>query len=382
MKQTKDFDIGVIDAPVIAYVDRVLRQAVEASASDIHFEPFDGELRIRYRVDGALLELESPPMNLALSIISRLKVMANLNIAECRVPQDGRVKLEVHGRVVDVRVSTLPTQFGESVVLRILDKAVVNLDLAQLGMPEEVLAGVRACVARPNGIFIATGPTGSGKTTTLYSALREANRVGVKILTAEDPVEYEVDGLMQVSINPAIGLSFAKALRAFLRQDPDMLLVGEVRDLETARIAVQASLTGHVVLTTLHTNDAPGAVTRLVDLGVEPYLVAAALEGVLAQRLVRCICEGCKVEVQADDGDVSCAGKGCERCKGSGYRGRMGLFELMMIDDEIRGLISSGASLQELRGCASRAGMQTLRAAGMQAVADGKTTVDEVLRYT
>jgi type IV pilus assembly protein PilB len=280
--------------PIIRFVNLVLQQAIKDKASDVHFEPFEDQFRIRYRIDGALYEMAPPPRNLAVPVISRVKVLSNMNISETRIPQDGRIKMTIAGRPVDLRVSTLPTQFGESVVLRVLDKSVVNLDLEALSLPDDILQTIRDLVDRPNGIFIVTGPTGSGKTTTLYSALREVNSVETKILTAEDPVEYEIDGIMQVAVNHQVGLDFSRALRAFLRQDPDKIMVGEIRDLETAQIAVQASLTGHVVLSTLHTNDAPGAVTRLIDMGLEPFLISASLEAILAQRLVRRICRSCR----------------------------------------------------------------------------------------
>ena len=288
LSDLEDLDEGQLrnqanETPIIRFVNLVLQQAIQDKASDIHFEPFDDVFRIRYRIDGALYEMAPPPKNLAIPVISRIKVISNMNIAERRIPQDGRIKMTIAGRSVDLRVSTLPTQFGESVVLRVLDKSVVNLDLENLSMTEDTMEGIRSLVKRPNGIFIVTGPTGSGKTTTLYSALREVNKPTIKILTAEDPVEYEIDGIMQVSINHQVGLDFASALRSFLRQDPDKIMVGEIRDIETAQIAVQASLTGHVVLSTLHTNDAPGAITRLIDMGLEPFLIAASIEGVLAQ---------------------------------------------------------------------------------------------------
>ncbi|MCC5838762.1 MAG: type II/IV secretion system protein [Opitutales bacterium] len=384
------------DAPVVRLVDVVLRQAIRERASDIHFEPFEDALRIRYRVDGALFAMTPTPRRLAGPVTARIKVLADLNIAERRVPQDGRIKLSVDGRAVDLRVSTLPTQFGESVVLRVLDKSVVNLDLEGLGMPVDILDRVRELAKRPNGIFIVTGPTGSGKTTTLYSALREVNTEDTKILTAEDPVEYEIDGIMQVAMHPGIGLNFATTLRSFLRQDPDKILVGEIRDLETARIAVQASLTGHLVLSTLHTNDAAGAVTRLVDMGVEPYLIAASLEAVLAQRLVRRICSNCRQWYVPDEdtlhrlqitreriGDRKFAyGKGCEQCHGSGYKGRHGLFEMILMSDRLREAISRRASTLELRRLAFEEGTLGLREDGLRGLLDGVTTVDEVLRYT
>jgi type IV pilus assembly protein PilB len=383
-------------APIIRFVDLVLQEAVKAKASDIHFEPFEDQFRIRYRIDGALLEMAPPPKSLASAVIARVKVMSSLNIAEKRIPQDGRIKTIVSGRPIDLRVSTLPTQFGESVVLRILDKSVVNLDLVNLSMQEEVMEGIRDLVNRPNGIFIVTGPTGSGKTTTLYSALREVNTVDVKILTAEDPVEYEIEGIMQVQINHQVGLTFASALRSFLRQDPDTIMVGEIRDLETAQIAVQASLTGHVVLSTLHTNDAPGAVTRLIDMGLEPYLISASLEGILGQRLLRSICKTCRVAYEPDKNVVSMLdvdpleiadkqfyyGRGCSECNRSGYRGRQGLFELMMINDRLRDLITNKAPTLMLKQSAIENGMRTLRDDGLRCIFDGKTTIEEVLKYT
>ena len=322
--------------------------------------------------------------------------MANLNIAENRIPQDGRIKMTISGRPVDLRVSTLPTQFGESVVLRVLDKSVVNLDLEKLSMTDEIMSNIRRLVKLPNGIFIVTGPTGSGKTTTLYSALREVNTVDIKILTSEDPVEYEIDGIMQVQINHQVGLDFARCLRAFLRQDPDKIMVGEIRDLETAQIAVQASLTGHVVLATLHTNDSPGAVTRLMDMGLEPYLIAASLEGVLGQRLVRKICTTCRTAYEPDQELIDRLGvdpieiadkqfyygKGCADCGGSGYRGRQGLFELLLVNDALRDLITNRAPTMVIKQKAVELGMRTLRDDGLRAIFDGATTVDEVLKYT
>ena len=384
------------ETPIIRFVNLVLQQAVRAQASDIHFEPFEEEFKIRYRVDGALYEMSPPPKSLALAVISRIKVIADLNIAEHRIPQDGRIKMTIEGRPVDLRVSTLPTQFGESVVLRILDKSAVNLDLDNLGLPEPVKTGIRDAVRRPNGIFIVTGPTGSGKTTTLYSALREVNEIETKLLTAEDPVEYELEGIMQVPVNHQVGLDFARALRAFLRQDPDKIMVGEIRDIETARIAVQASLTGHVVLSTLHTNDAPGAITRLIDMGLEPFLLSASLEFVLAQRLVRKICPSCKQEFEPKK-DVLAEldlkveeigerkfyfGAGCEDCGQAGYRGRTGLFEMIKVTDAFREMINSGAATLVLRQNAIEQGMRTLREDGIRSIFDGETTVEEVLKYT
>ncbi|GBL42845.1 type IV fimbrial assembly protein PilB [Verrucomicrobiota bacterium] len=383
-------------APIIRFVDLVLQEAVKAKASDIHFEPFEDQFRIRYRIDGSLYEMAPPPKNLASAVIARVKVLSSLNIAERRVPQDGRIKTTIGGRAIDLRVSTLPTQFGESVVLRILDKTVVNLSLDALSMQDDIKEGIRAMVSRPNGIFIVTGPTGSGKTTTLYSALREVNTEDVKILTAEDPVEYEVEGIMQVPINHQVGLTFAAALRSFLRQDPDTIMVGEIRDLETAQIAVQASLTGHVVLSTLHTNDAPGAVTRLIDMGLEPFLISASLEGVLAQRLLRRICKACRTAYEPDKEvigmlDVEALeianrkfyyGKGCPECNRSGYRSRQGLFELMTISDPIRTLITQKAPTLVLKQKAIEVGMRPLREDGLRCIFDGLTTIEEVLKYT
>jgi type IV pilus assembly protein PilB len=383
-------------APIIRFVDLVLQEAVKAKASDIHFEPFEDQFRIRYRIDGSLYEMAPPPKNLASAVIARVKVLSALNIAERRIPQDGRIKTTIGGRAIDLRVSTLPTQFGESVVLRILDKTVVNLSLDALSMQDDIKEGIRAMVSRPNGIFIVTGPTGSGKTTTLYSALREVNTEDVKILTAEDPVEYEVEGIMQVPINHQVGLTFAAALRSFLRQDPDTIMVGEIRDLETAQIAVQASLTGHVVLSTLHTNDAPGAVTRLIDMGLEPFLISASLEGVLAQRLLRRICKGCRTAYEPDKEVINMLdvdpleianrkfyfGKGCPECNRSGYRGRQGLFELMTISDPIRTLVTQKAPTLVLKQKAIEVGMRPLRDDGLRCIFDGLTTIEEVLKYT
>ncbi len=384
------------ETPIIRFVNLVLQQAIRDKASDIHFEPFENQFRIRYRIDGALYEMAPPPKSLALPVISRIKVLANLNIAEQRIPQDGRIKMTISGRPVDLRVSTLPTQFGESVVLRILDKSVVNLDLEKLSMSDDIKENIRRLVRLPNGIFIVTGPTGSGKTTTLYSALREVNTVDIKILTSEDPVEYEIDGIMQVQINHHVGLDFARCLRAFLRQDPDKIMVGEIRDLETAQIAVQASLTGHVVLATLHTNDSPGAVTRLMDMGLEPFLIAASLEGVLGQRLVRRICPVCKTAYEPDQQLIDMLGvdpieiadkqfyfgKGCSECANSGYKGRQGLFELLLVNDALRQLITNKAPTLVLKQKAIELGMRTLRDDGLRAIFDGATTVEEVLKYT
>lgn len=382
--------------PIIRYVDLILDRAVQAQASDIHFEPFEKEFKIRYRVDGALYEMEPPPRHLALPVTSRIKVMSNLNIAERRVPQDGRIQRQIGDKVVDLRVSTLPTQFGESVVLRVLDRSAVKLDLEALQMPPEIHEYILETIEKPNGIFIVTGPTGSGKTTTLYACLNKINTIDSKLLTAEDPVEYEIDGILQVPVNEGIGLTFAKVLRAFLRQDPDRIMIGETRDLETATIAIQASLTGHLVFTTLHTNDSTGAVSRLVDMGVEPFMISASLEGVLAQRLVRRICSRCKTPYEPDEavlgrlgltphdiGDKTFYyGKGCAECNNTGYKGRKGLYELLKVTDPIRTLINEKAPNVVLRQKAMELGMSTLRADGLRCIFDGITTIEEVLKYT
>jgi len=383
-------------APIIKYVDLILDKAVAARASDIHFEPFETEFKIRYRVDGALYEMDPPPFKLALPVISRIKVMSNLNIAERRLPQDGRIQRVINGRQVDLRVSTLPTAFGESVVLRVLDRSSINLDLETLGMPADMMAYILEVIEKPNGIFIVTGPTGSGKTTTLYSCLRKINTVDSKLLTAEDPVEYEVDGIIQVPINEAIGLTFSRVLRAFLRQDPDRILVGETRDMETAQIAIQASLTGHLVFTTLHTNDSTGAVTRLMDMGIEPFLISASLECVLAQRLIRRICTSCRTAYEPseqilaslglsihDIGDKNFYyGKGCDNCNFTGYKGRKGIYELLKISDPIREMINDRAPGILIRQKAIELGMTTLREDGLRAIYDGISTIEEVVKYT
>ena len=382
--------------PIIRFVDLILFQAIQDRASDIHFEPFENEFKIRYRVDGALYEMAPPPRHLALPVISRVKVMANMNIAERRLPQDGRIQKNVAGRGVDLRVSTLPTQFGESVVLRVLDRSTVNLDLEALGLPDYIYEYVLDVINRPNGIFIVTGPTGSGKTTTLYSCLRRINTIDSKLLTAEEPVEYDLEGIVQVPVNEAIGLTFARALRAFLRQDPDRIMVGETRDLETAQISIQASLTGHLVFTTLHTNDAPGAITRLIDMGVEPFLISSTLEAVLGQRLLRSICPHCKTTYQPgeillaqlglsrrDIGDRSFYyGKGCDACNQTGYKGRKGIYELMKITDPLRELINERAPTVTLKEKAVELGMVTLRQDGLRSIFAGDTTIEEVLKYT
>ncbi|HWY50291.1 MAG TPA: GspE/PulE family protein [Chthoniobacterales bacterium] len=382
--------------PIIRFVDLILYQAIQDRASDIHFEPFENEFKIRYRVDGALYEMSPPPRHLALPVISRVKVMANMNIAERRLPQDGRIQKNIAGRHVDLRVSTLPTQFGESVVLRVLDRSTVNLDLEMLGMPEYVHNYILEIINRPNGIFIATGPTGSGKTTTLYSCLRNINTIDSKLLTAEEPVEYDLEGVVQVPVNEGIGLTFARVLRAFLRQDPDRIMIGETRDLETAQIAIQASLTGHLVFTTLHTNDAPGAITRLIDMGIEPFLISATLEAVLGQRLLRSICPNCRetykpnqsflAQLQLSKRDIGDRkffyGKGCDACNNTGYKGRKGIYELMKITDPLRELINERAPTVVLKQKAIELGMVTLRQDGLRSIFAGDTTIEEVLKYT
>jgi type IV pilus assembly protein PilB len=387
---------GASSAPIVKYVNTVLAQAIQARASDIHFEPFETEFKIRYRVDGALYEMSPPPRALASAITSRIKVMSNMNIAERRLPQDGRIQTTMSGRQVDLRVSTLPTQFGESIVLRVLDRTTVKLDLAAIGLPPRIYEYICAVIEKPNGIFIVTGPTGSGKTTTLYACLNRINTEDAKLLTAEEPVEYEIEGIQQVPIQENIGLTFARCLRAFLRQDPDRIMVGETRDLETAQIAIQASLTGHLVFTTLHTNDAPGAVARLIDMGVEPFLIASSLEGVLGQRLVRKICTGCRTPYEPseailrqiglsvhDIGDKNFYyGTGCDQCNHTGYKGRKGIYELLDITEPIRELIAQRAPSVVIRQKAIELGMTTLRADGLRSIFEGETTIEEVLKYT
>ncbi len=392
-------DIGnlsemVNEAPVIKLLNLVLLQAIKDKASDIHFEPFESEFKIRYRVDGTLYDMIPPPRHLALAVISRIKVLANLNVAERRLPQDGRIQLNVGNKNIDLRISTLPTAFGESVVMRILDKSNVSLDLHQIGMPEDIITRVIEIIEKPNGIFVTTGPTGSGKTTTLYSCLRHINRPEAKVITTEDPVEYDLEGVIQVAINDSIGLTFSACLRSILRQDPDKVMVGEIRDVETAQIAIEASLTGHLVFSTLHTNDAPGSVTRLIDMGVEPFLVTSTLEGVLAQRLVRKICTECKEAytpnqeilnamglTMADiEGQALYYGKGCKNCNNTGYKGRTGVYELLVLNDSIRELILEEAPQSVIKAKAKEAGMQTLREAGIAKVFQGVTTLEEILR--
>jgi len=384
------------DNRVKRLLNLVLLQAIKDRASDIHFEPFEDEFKMRYRIDGVLYEMVPPPKHLANPIVSRIKVMSNLDIAERRLPQDGRIELVVNNAPVDLRIAVLPTMFGESVVMRVLDRSNVQLDLDKVGMRSDDLETFRQLAHKPNGIVIVTGPTGSGKTTTLYAALSELNTIDTKLLTVEDPVEYDIDGLVQVQVNTGVGLTFAAALRSFLRQDPDIILVGETRDLETAQIAVQASLTGHLVFTTLHTNDAPSSIARLLDLGLEPFLVTATIEGIVAQRLVRKVCPRCKeafspteeqlmqLSLTPDDieGRVFYRGTGCDYCNQSGYKGRMAIYEIMVLDDDLRELIMQNASTQILRAEARKRGMRTLRQSGLLAIYDGLTTIDEVIRET
>ena len=382
--------------PIVRFVNVILYQAVKDQASDIHFEPFREEFKIRYRIDGALYEMAPPPRHLAVPVISRLKVISGLNIAERKLPQDGRIELRVAGKKIDLRVSSLPTRYGESVVLRILDKGVVNLDIDALGMPDDIKVRLRLSIRKPNGIILVTGPTGSGKTTTLYSCLNEINNIEDKILTAEDPVEYDIEGLIQVPVNEGIGMTFAKALKAFLRQDPDRIMLGEIRDLVTATIGIEAALTGHLVLSTLHTNDAPSAVTRLINMGVEPFLITSALECVIAQRLVRRICVGCKkyytppdeelesLELTIDDlGENQFAyGEGCVECNNTGYKGRKGIYELFVMSQEIRKMVARREPSINLATKAKEEGMRSLREDGIRSIFTGETTVEEVLKYT
>ena len=382
--------------PVKKLLNLVLLQAIRDKASDIHFEPFENEYKMRYRIDGVLYEMIPPPKHIAAALSSRVKVMANLDIAERRLPQDGRISLTVQGNPVDLRVSVLPTMFGESVVLRVLDRSQISLDLDKLGFRPNDLELVRQLIHKPNGIIIVTGPTGCGKTTTLYAALEELNNIERKVITTEDPVEYDIDGVIQVQMKSDIGLTFARCLRHILRQDPDVVMVGEIRDLETAEIAAQASLTGHIVFTTLHTNDAPTAIARLLDLGIEPFLITATLEGIISQRLVRRICNKCKTtyeptEVQLIElgltpdklnGKKFYYGRGCSRCNNTGYRGRIALFEIMVFNDEMRELVMKQASTNLLRNAAQKAGMRLLRDNGLAAIYDGITTIDEVVKET
>ena len=392
----KELEKAANEAPIVRFVNIILQQAIKDKASDIHFEPFADEFRIRYRIDGALYEMAPPPKHLAIPVISRLKVMSGLNIAERRLPQDGRIELRISRKPIDLRVSTLPTRYGESVVLRVLDRSVVSLSFDNLGLTPEMVKKIRAMIGQPNGIFLVTGPTGSGKTTTLYSGLKELNTLEDKLLTAEDPVEYDIEGIMQVPVRDSVGMTFPKALRAFLRQDPDRIMVGEIRDVETASIAIQASLTGHLVLSTLHTNDAAGAVTRLIDMGIEPFLISSTVIGVLAQRLIRRCCNNCKDAYIPDDKELrmlgttreEIAGKsfyrghGCEICNGSGYKGRVGIFELLEISEAVQSMINQKMPTQDIKRKAIEEGMMTLRKDGINQILSGVTTAAEVLQYT
>jgi len=404
--QDKDFefiteeeeDVGHLkdlasEAPIIRLVNLLITRAIESRASDIHIEPFEDELKIRYRIDGVLHETESTPKRLQPAIVSRIKIMAKLNIAERRLPQDGRIKLKVGEREIDLRVSTIPVLHGESVVMRILHKEGIIIDLDELGFPPETLSKFNGLIRRPNGIILVTGPTGSGKTTTLYGALDKLNSPDKKIITVEDPIEYQLKGINQIQVKPKIGLNFANTLRHIVRQDPDIIMIGEIRDLETAEIAIQSALTGHLVFSTLHTNDAPSAITRLVDMGVEDFLLSSTILGVLAQRLVRVICPSCKEVVSSDTEREELArfgmedvilyrGRGCESCTYTGYYGRTGIFELMVVDDDIRRLILKGGDANQLRDLARRHGMRTLVEDGLEKVRAGITTLSEVLRVT
>ncbi len=392
------------EAPVIRFVNLLINRAVEQRASDIHIEPFENELKVRYRIDGVLHDIEQPPRRQTAAIVSRVKIMAKLNIAERRLPQDGRIKLRTMGKEIDLRVSTLPTLYGESVVLRILDRSSIVLDLEQLGFPLDTLGDFEKLIVRPYGMILVTGPTGSGKTTTLYGALEKINSPDKKIITIEDPVEYQVSGVNQIHVKPSIGLTFASGLRSIVRQDPDVIMVGEIRDPETAAIAVQAALTGHLVFSTLHTNDAAGAVSRLLEMGVEDYLLASSLLGVLAQRLVRKLCARCREPLPAEEallgiGDVTSAtaarfassqdmgasvyrAVGCEECSGTGYRGRSGIYELLLMGEAIREQILKHASADAIKQTATAKGMRTLRDDGWLKVREGTTTVAEILRVT
>jgi len=391
-----DMEALADSAPVRKLLNMVLLMAIKDQASDIHFEPFEDEFRIRIKAEGVLYEMVPPPRHLAFAITTRVKVMANLDIAERRMPQDGRIELMVGGHPVDLRVSVLPTIFGESVVMRILDRSVVNLSLNNVGMDEAVLVRFRHAIDRPNGIVLVTGPTGSGKTTTLYSALTELNDPGEKLITTEDPVEYDIDGIVQIPIDSDAGVTFASCLRAILRQDPDTILVGEIRDLETADIAIQAALTGHLVFSTLHTNDAAATVTRLTDMGIQPFMICATVEAILAQRLVRRICPKCREEVRVSadllfelgmerdqlEGRKFYRGTGCDACNNTGYKGRVGLFELMVLNDLIRDMVMANASTDEIRTQAQKDGMITLREFGMGLASNGITSLEEVVRET
>ena len=381
------------EAPIVKLVNMLITRAVEGRTSDIHIEPFENSVKVRYRIDGALTQVESLPKRIQPAVISRIKIMSRLNIAERRLPQDGRIKLRVSGRDIDLRVSTIPTMYGESIVMRILDRGTALIVLDYLGFPEETLEKYEKLIRTPYGMLLVTGPTGSGKTTTLYASLNKINSDDKKIITVEDPIEYQIDGINQIQIKPQIGLTFANGLRHIVRQDPDIIMVGEIRDIETAEIAIHSALTGHLVFSTLHTNDAPGAVTRLLDMGIEGFLVSSSLIGVLAQRLVRVICPVCKEPFtpQQDiidkieflpDNFTAYHGKGCEECRGTGYRGRTGIFELMAVDGEMRRLVLESSSSDIIRQKAVSKGMEVLRDSGWQKVKEGVTTIEEVLRVS
>ena len=383
------------DAPVVRLVNLLIENAIKANASDVHIEPYEDTLRVRYRIDGVLFDAETPPKRLRAAITSRIKIMAELNIAERRLPQDGRIRMGLEGRRLDLRVSTIPTLHGESIVMRILDRAAILMPLDSLGFEERNRRAIERIIGLPHGMLLVTGPTGSGKTTTLYAALDKINSPSRKIITIEDPVEYQLRGVNQIHVKPKIGLTFAAGLRHIVRQDPDVIMVGEIRDLETADIGIHAALTGHLVFSTLHTNDAPGALTRLLDMGVEPYLVASVLEGVLAQRLVRLICSACRKPYEPDPGELRALGVdrvpatarlsrglGCEECRGTGYRGRTGIYEFMIMTEELRGLTLRKTPGHEIRQHAIAAGMSTLRQDGWEKCCLGVTTLEEVLRVT
>lgn len=383
-------------APVVKLLNLILVQGIKDKASDIHLEPFEDVFKVRYRLDGVLYEIARPPKSLSLAIVSRIKVMANLDIAETRLPQDGRIMMNVAGRNVDLRVSTLPTVFGESVVMRVLDRSVVSLSIDEIGMLEDTKNKLLSLIKKPNGIILTTGPTGCGKTTTLYSCLRLINKIDYKIITTEDPVEYDIHGIIQVNIKPKIDLTFAVCLRHIMRQDPDIIMVGEIRDPETAQISIQASLTGHLVFSTLHTNDSPGAITRLIDMGVEPFLITSTMEAVIAQRLVRTICSDCKSEYEPNERELSQLsltpedikgkkfyyGKGCKKCNDIGYKGRTGIYEIFVMDEKIKPLIINRSSTSVLRKAARENAMRTLREDGIIKVYNGITTIEEVVRET
>jgi type II secretion system protein E len=394
--QTKELKDGAGEAPIIRLVNLFIRKAVERGASDIHLEPYEKEVVLRYRVDGVLYDIESLPRHVHPSLVSRIKIMAEMNIAEKRLPQDGRIQLKVDGRGIDIRVATLPGLYGEGVVLRILDKEGILLGLDDLGFSSDTLCEYKRLIRRSGGVILVTGPTGSGKTTTLYSSLNEINTPEKKILTIEDPIEYQLERVTQLAVKPRIGLSFANGLRSMLRQDPDIMMVGEIRDLETAQIAIQSALTGHLIFSTLHTNDAPSTITRLVNMGIEPYLVASSVIGIIAQRLVRKICTSCKEEYRPQHklieefgirldktGNVLWRGRGCDDCFGVGYKGRIGIFELLIIDDPLREIITTGkVSAARIREEGIRLGMRTLKEDGMEKVLAGITTLDEVIKVT